>query len=365
MSGTRARILMTCDAVGGVWRYALDLSAALKVEVVLAGLGPPPSPAQRREAAAAGIELVWTEAPLDWMADGPGALEALAAQLAALVQEHAVGLVHLNAPSQAAGLELPCPVVAVSHSCLPSWWAAVKGTALPRDWRWHAEINQAGFDAADLVIAPSRSHAAALARCYRPLDRLEVVANATAPAGSAAEKQPFVFAAGRWWDEGKNAALLDAAAARARWPVAMAGAFIGPQGQRVTLNHARALGPLGAAEMAVWLAEAAIVASPSRYEPFGLVALEGAAAGAALVLADIPTYREIWEGAALFAAPDDPAAFAAALDALAGDPDLRAEFGQAAAARARGFSREAQAAAMREAYCTATARAAARRARAA
>ena len=40
------RLLMTVDAIGGVWRYAMDLAAELRdhgVETVFACLGPAPS----------------------------------------------------------------------------------------------------------------------------------------------------------------------------------------------------------------------------------------------------------------------------------------------------------------------------------
>jgi glycosyltransferase involved in cell wall biosynthesis len=88
---------------------------------------------------------------------------------------------------------------------------------------------------------------------------------------------------------------------------------------------------------------AGILASPSIYEPFGLAALEGALSGAALVLADIPTYRELWDGCALFAPMDDAAAFADALDAAASDARLRQHLAQRARRRALEFSPGAQA----------------------
>ena len=48
-------VLMTADAVGGVWHYALDLCAALpEIRFVLAVMGPMPSAAQREAAAPAG-----------------------------------------------------------------------------------------------------------------------------------------------------------------------------------------------------------------------------------------------------------------------------------------------------------------------
>jgi len=98
------------------------------------------------------------------------------------------------------------------------------------------------------------------------------------------------------------------------------------------------------------MARSAIVASPSRYEPFGLAPLEAAQAGAALVLADIPTYRELWDGAAVFAPADDAQAFAAALNRVASDDGLRRELATSAKERSTRFTLQAQAAAMQSIY---------------
>jgi glycosyltransferase involved in cell wall biosynthesis len=351
------RVLMTLDAVGGVWRYALDLVrgfAPAGVEFVLVGLGPEPGPAQRLEAAALpNARLEWLDEPLDWMAAGAEALAPLPTRLAGLAERFDVDLLHLNLPSQAGGLRraLPAqrPVVVVSHSCVVTWWAAVKRTPLPPEWRWQKRLNRAGFDAADAVLAPSRSHATELERAYGRIERLRVVPNAHPDAALGGIRQRFVFAAGRWWDEGKNAATLDAAAGLAAWPVVMAGACEGAGG-RAVLRNAEARGALPHVEVQRLMALAGVVVSPSLYEPFGLVALEAARTGAPLVLADIPTYRELWEDAALFAAPRDPRAFAGAIELLAAAPGLRAEFGLRAARRAEAFSMRAQAAAVRAAW---------------
>ena len=56
-----------------------------------------------------------------------------------------------------------------------------------------------------------------------------------------------------------------------------------------------------------------IFAAPALYEPFGLTVLEAAAAGCALVLGDIASLRENWEGAAIFLPPADASAWQAAL----------------------------------------------------
>ncbi len=84
-----------------------------------------------------------------------------------------------------------------------------------------------------------------------------------------------------------------------------------------------------------WLARSPIFASAALYEPFGLAVLEAAQAGCALVLSDIPTFRELWDGAALFVPADDAAAFAAALaGARSTTPTARAARGAAAPRRA-------------------------------
>ena len=64
------RALMTLDAVGGLWRYSIDLArglAANGTQCVLVGVGPPPSEAQRGECC--DVPLIWTQQPLDWMVD--------------------------------------------------------------------------------------------------------------------------------------------------------------------------------------------------------------------------------------------------------------------------------------------------------
>ncbi|SFV35525.1 Glycosyltransferase involved in cell wall bisynthesis [Devosia crocina] len=346
-------ILMTVDAVGGVWRYAMDLSQHLAqhgFRLTFAGFGPAPSAAQRIEAESLG-RLFWhDDAPLDWLTEDETRLDAIPAILEDIVVADGIDLVHLNLPSQAAGLKLPVPVLAVSHSCVVTWFAAVRGTAVPPDWQWQYRRNRAGFDAADAVLAPSHSHAEMLLASYGPIPGLGVVLNGSSIEPHLQPKQDLVFAAGRWWDDGKNGAVLDSAAAQIAWPVKMAGPQTGPNGQFLPIRHAEALGTLPHGEVANWMSRAAIVASPSRYEPFGLAPLEAARAGAALVLSDIPTYRELWDGAALFASPDDPAAFAQAIDHLSNDAGMRQDYAERARERSLRYTLDAQASAIQAIY---------------
>lgn len=352
LSGGPLRVLMTLDAVGGVWRYAMGLGSALApsgVEMSFVGLGPEPTVELRDEAEAIGT-LDWLPIPLDWTAEREDELEALPEALGILVRTHAPDVVHLNLPSQAFGLDLPCPVVSVSHSCVVTWFQAVRGTDVPEEWGWQRRRNRGGFDASDAVIAPSRSHAEALRRAYGPLANLAVVPNAVSGAPAPAGKENFVFAASRWWDEGKNGAVLDRAASRCDWPVQVAGPLTGSNGQRVTMSNVELLGELPNTAVRTLMDRAAIFVSPSVYEPFGLAAVEAAHSRAALVLSDIPTYREIWDGAALFAPPDDALAFARAINRLAVDEALREEMGRRAALRAEDFSPQIQAQAMLDLY---------------
>jgi len=346
------RVLMTLDAVGGVWRYAMELGSALKaagIEMSFVGFGPQPTVALREEAEAIGT-LDWLPLPLDWTAAHESELDAIPEALALLVRTHQPDLAHLNVPSQAYGVDLGCPVVTVSHSCVATWFQTVRGTDLPAYWAWQARRNRGGFDQSAAVIAPSQSHAEALLAAYGPIQNLRVVSNAVGGSLPDGQKEDFVFAAGRWWDDGKNGAVLDRASALCDWPVQLAGPVHGPNGQCLAIEHARTLGELPNAAVRALMARAAILVSPSLYEPFGLAALEAARAGAALVLSDIPTYRENWDGAALFASPNDPTAFAQAINRLAADGDLRTEMGRRAAVRAERFSLAAQAGATLDAY---------------
>jgi glycosyltransferase-like protein len=84
------------------------------------------------------------------------------------------------------------------------------------------------------------------------------------------------------------------------------------------------LGPVEDEDLPSLVATAAAFAFPSAKEGFGLAAMEALAAGVPLVVSDLPVHREVFGGAARFAAA--PGAFAAALhDALTRpDPGLRA-----------------------------------------
>lgn len=357
------RILMTADTVGGVWTYALDLAAGLAargVGTVLAVLGPAPDPRQRAaaEAAAPGLVLRQLDAPLDWLAAAPEAVEEAGAAVAALAaREPGIELVHLNTPALAAAARFPVPVVGACHSCVATWWRAVRGmVTMPEDFLWRTALTWRGLAAAQVLVAPTHAFACATAATYRLRHPPRTVHNGRRPAGRAPSGPPqaaFAFTAGRLWDEGKDLATLDRAAARLAVPILAAGPVEGPHGGRVALPHLRLLGTLPPSGVAHWLAQGPVFVSMAIYEPFGLAVLEAAQAGCALVLADTPGFRELWDGAAAFVPPGDDAALAAALAALFADPSRRAQLGRAAAERSRRYGVEAMTEGMLAAYAAA------------
>ena len=358
------RLLLTTDAVGGVWTYTAELARGLPrhgIEVVLAVLGPEPGEDQARDIDRLdGVRLLRTGLPLDWLSDEAATRRAGEA-LAGIAKRERADLVHLNAPALAAWRPFDVPVIAVAHGCVTTWWEAAKAEPLAPEFRWHAEAMAKGLSAADLTIAPSASHAATIRRRYDLRTSPAVVANGRDVALPPTPEAPRAEAltVGRLWDPVKQAALLDAVAATLACPFAAAGATVGPHGESVALSHLDVLGTLTQPELALRLARRPVFVSAATFEPFGLAVLEAASAGCALVLSDISTFRELWEGAARFVPADDPGAFAGVIARLLADPGERARLGDAARARAGRYTGAAMCAAMAGHYRAVLARRAA------
>jgi glycogen synthase len=347
------KILMTADAVGGVWTYALDLARACQtrgMSFVLATMGPPPSAAQAAEALRIpNLRLEVSEYKLEWMPEPWADVDAAGQWLLGLERRERPDVVHLNGFAHGA-LPFEAPVIMVGHSCCLSWWRAAKEEDAPAAWDTYRRRVRAGISGATAFIAPTDAMLESFRHLYGPLPAARTLHNGARPNDRPCPKDPVILSAGRLWDEAKNIAILSQAARALPWPVLVAGPSVGPIGSPPRIAGLVRLGHLGRIDMAAALARAAIYAHPAKYEPFGLLPLEAALAGCSLVLSDIPTLREIWGSAAIYADPSDPGHWAAQLRLLIAHPDLLAQTAAAAQRRARRYSLDRFAAAYTVAY---------------
>ncbi len=348
MSGRPQRVLMTADTAGGVWTYALELARGLGrhgLEAHLAAMGGRLDDERRAEAARLpNVTLFESAYKLEWMPDAWDDVAAAGQWLLELEDRVRPDVVHVNGYAHAA-LPWKAPVLAVAHSCVLSWWSAVKHEPAPVEWSRYRDQVSRGLAAAALVVSPTHAMLAALQQHYPGAVRSgRVIPNGRDPALFRPDfKTAFVLAAGRLWDEAKNIRALEAAAERLRWPVYIAGDKRHPGGGEARFERLRFLGRLTSEDLARQYGRASIYALPARYEPFGLSVLEAALAGCALVLGDIASLRENWDGAAVFVSPDDIAGIAAAINGLIADPTCRSRLRARSRERALRFTPEAMA----------------------
>jgi glycogen(starch) synthase len=340
------KILMTVDAVGGVWTYAMDLCRGLtahKVEVALVTFGKAASPEQRAEVCTLpGVTFVETSFKLEWMDDPWPEVDAAGVFLQRFAEKWHPDLVHLNGYTHAA-LNWPVPVMVVAHSCVRTWWQAVHGTWPSDGYAEYGRRVQAGLEGADAVVAPTKAMLNGLAEAYGWRGPGLVIPNGGQPlSAKAVRKQSHIAAAGRLWDIAKGISTLERIAPRLHWPVLIAGdPANGRSSAPANVENLRWVGRLSREEMSQYLAKAAIFAAPAVYEPFGLAILEAAGAGCCLVLSDLPSLRENWDGAAEFVPARDLESWAETLEELTRNDDRRNRLAAAAQDRAKCFSLDA------------------------
>lgn len=340
MSGWPLRILLTTDLVGGVWSYTVTLANALAARghaVLVAVIG-------EMEASRAGellpeIRVVAKPLRLEWMPGGNADQAAGAEWLAALASDSGADLIHLSQHSYAA-FPLGAPTLVVGHSDVLSWWSEVRGTPAPAEWETYAAGVRSGLEGANLVVTPSRYQSDLLARHYgRGADR--VIPNGVGfPPPDERREEPHddsILTAGRAWDPAKDVETLDGALGILGVdapPAVLLGDTVDPQGGEVSFRFLRAEGRRPSAEVRERMRRSALYVAASRYEPFGLAPLEAALEGCALLLSDIGSFRELWDGCAAFFPPGDARALAAEIRRLGGDPHRRHELAGAAGRRA-------------------------------
>ena len=332
------RVLIVGDTVGGVFTYVTELAAGLaarEVETAIVLMGRRLSLDQRRALREARVDRVFaSDFALEWMEEPWRDVERAGEWLLSVERDVGPDVVHLNGYAHGA-LRWNAPVVVVAHSCIVSWFEAVRGHEPPSEWDRYRAAVRGGLAGASAVVAPTRAMLDALVRHHRPEAQTLVIPNGRSASRVRCTKEPFVLAAGRLWDEAKNVEALDSVAPVLDWPVLVAG-DAPPLQARPHRTHL--LGRLGDAALQERLARASIFAAPARYEPFGLAPLEAALARCALVLGDIPSLREVWGDAAAYAAPDDHDALASTLTRTIRDERLRGRLAEAAHRRAQRYA---------------------------
>jgi glycogen synthase len=336
------RILMTADPIGGVWSYVLELAHGLNeygVEVALATMGARLSNEQRVEVAQEkNVTVFESEFRLEWMDDPWEDVAHSGDWLLSLEEQVRPDLIHLNGYCHAA-LPWQAPCMVVAHSCMVSWWEAVRKEELPIGLEPYRSCVAKGLAAADMVVAPTAAMLHSVERFYQPVDKGRVIYNARSRTRfRPGRKKDFILCVGRLWDEAKNIATLAKTAYRLPWPVYVAGEQKHPGGGTAAFDGINRLGFMDQDSLVPWYSAAKIYALPARYEPFGLTVLEAALSGCALVLGDIPSLRELWEDVAVFVDPDDDEALARELRSLCADSQRVADLGERALLRSRSYN---------------------------
>jgi glycosyltransferase involved in cell wall biosynthesis len=351
------KILMTADGLGGVWNYALELARGLQPYgcfVHLVVFGGKLSNVQRVELSLCeNVCCTESDLRLEWM-DDPWEDQQVAADLILeIANEVKPDVIHFNGYALASRADWRIPVIIGAHSCVLSWWNAVKRQPAPSRFGHYRNEVAAGLAAADAVVAPTQALLSVIEEIYQVDFHGLVIRNGVDPKPfRACHKVGQIFSVGRVWDEAKNIALLDSIAPEVAWPILIAGEAASPISDcRSSFSHVRVLGKLSHWAVCEEMSRTAIYAAPAWYEPFGLAVLEAALSRCALILADIPTFRELWQDAAMLVEPSDARCWKATLSKVLEDGPARRALAEAARKRALALNRELMSSAYYHLYC--------------
>jgi len=330
-------VLVTADTLTGVWTYARELVTGLitgGMRVTLVSFGEIPFPQQTSWMQNLhGLDYRPTAFRLEWMQEGEADLEDSCNYLQSVIRDVKPDILHFSQYSYGR-LSTSIPRVVVAHGDLVSWWLAVHGHE-PRDtrWlRWYRSTVSRGLAEATAVVSPSNWMKESLRVCYGEPRHDLVIHNGRNPIyfNPYVSKDDSVLSVGRLWDAGKQVSLLtqhahplsvcivgsDNPTYAPRTPI-RADVKLATEQVSVALK-----GPQTEAQLRNLYSRAAIYAATSRYEPFGMAALEAALSRCAIVANDIASFREIWGDCALYFKANDADSLAEALRTLSADRDL-------------------------------------------
>ena len=344
----------------GVRRYVTELTRgllALDAKLELVALGGPP--AERLPAGLGRVpEPLHPPTNLGWTLAG----------VPVAAWRGAVDLIH--APAYTAPLRAGAPVVLtihdVSYERHPEWYPYRRD----RVRRWFYRRSARG--AAHIVTDSAFSRSEIAAAYDVPLERITVIplgvdawmfappaVSPLPPEGAAG--RPYLLHVGDLHPRRNLAVVVSALIALGRRgsaparPVAslmLAGVDRGTGADLLAMADTAGfpdsvvrLGPVGPERLVSLYHGAAALVYPSRYEGFGLPLLEAMACGTPVIAANAASIPEVVGEAALLIEPDEPRAWADAIDAVIGDTDRRQRLRAAGIVRAGRFPWAATAAA--------------------
>src|SRR5690625_263417 len=337
------KILMTTDTLGGVWTYSTELCKALEeypVDIHLLGFGGMASDDQLEELnKLKNITFYDTPLNLEWMQHPD--IDGIESKIVELCNEIHPDLLHFNNYVKP-GRFWNFPVINVFHSCVLTWWKAVKSENAPEDWNNYFELVENALNASAQVIFPSQAMLEEACETYRISKDGKIIPNARELNFTEnIDKEKIILCAGRVWDEAKNLKILCSVAEQLTWPVYVAGENRHPEtAEESSLKNVNFLGKLNSEEMKYWFSKAEIYVNPAFYEPFGLSVLEAAQSGCALVLSRINSLQEIWKDAALYFNPTNEKKLKQQVFKLINEKNTRKLFRQKAKNRYTHFSRQ-------------------------
>ncbi len=328
-------ILVTADAVGGVWTYTRELVLGLLQhghQVTLVSFGPAPSVSQTSWTKHERLAFCSTSFPLEWMQNADAGVRESVEFLEQLVLDRQPDLLHSN---QFCYGRLKCaiPKVVVAHSDVLSWWEGVHGGTPPASQWLHGYKNLVsdGLQSCDTVVAPSQWMLHKMREHYGDSFDGRVIHNGRSTSGftPTVPKSDYILSVGRIWDEAKQIRLL--LSKNLRVPVKIAGSLQHPEhGSFFSYEQSESnfefCGEQNEAELCSLYSNCAAYVATSRYEPFGLALVEAALSGCALILNDIPSFRELWGDAAFYFRRNDPESMAEAILTLSQNSSAREAF---------------------------------------
>ena len=339
------RLLITTDTVGGVWRFAHQLTRGLlqaECSIAMVSFGRQPSDAQRAECRILNeqwgerFRFVGTDVPLEWMQENSRSFEEGAAVLERVTRKFDAELLHLNQFCYGS-VRLGVPKVVTAHSDVLSWARACRLRGL-EDSAWlrrYRTMVQQGLEGAGAVAAPTEWMLRALGKGFSlPLNRKIIPNGRAVYVRGVYTRRLQAVTIGRLWDEAKDVALLTQA--RSPMPLIVAGEVECDGTRAGAMSGVSLRGSLAEEETLRLFEESEIYVCTSRYEPFGLAPLEAALCGCAVVARRIDSLLEVWGDAAVYFA--DAEELSRLLSRLYTDKVMLREMQRRALQRAQSYS---------------------------